>query len=115
MVSILGDGIEPHHPALEPNYVSVPEEDGRRPGFIPSQRPRIFWAELCFVGGGPKVWQSWPRLLVQTRKARSNQLRWTLKTHTGRPLGSHLVSLIQDQLASVHVSGRDGDGDASSL
>lgn len=53
VVSVLGDGIEPHHPALEPNYVRVPEEGGRRPGFSPNQRPRIFWAELClFLGGG---------------------------------------------------------------
>ena len=77
VVSVLDGAIERRHPALEPNYVSVLEEDGAHWALIsskaaapPAKRASGYFG-LSFIG--PKVWQSQPGLLVQTGNGRSNQ------------------------------------------
>lgn len=73
VVSVLGDGVEPQHPALEPNYVSVLEEDRRSPGISSSQRPQrpSVTAATDILGRALFFWadgfgKSQPGLLVQT-------------------------------------------------
>lgn len=114
VVSVLDHGIQRQHPALEPNYVSVLDEDGALGASIRKRSDRR--CGRSFLGrrlgkASPDYWCG--------HETAGPISRWDAEDAARELLASSVVmlplavSLIQDQLASLNVDGADRDASDS--